>query len=105
MGFLRLNRKSDGGEVAVNGREYFREAAQKLGLAGLDPVAVQRIGKSTTLKPGRHESRVGGRIARNLRRLTPEETADHRRRSERFLKQEAASFPAEEGKRVPDRQT
>lgn len=87
----------------MNGREYFKEAAQKLGISGLDPVAVQNSAKSEKLKPGNHESRVGGRITRNLKRLTPEQTADRRRRSERFLKQPAESFPAEDKKQAPDR--
>lgn len=102
MGLLKLNLKSDAGQVSMNGREYFREAAKNLGISGLDPVAVQKSGESEKLKPGKHESRVGGRIARNLKRLTPEETADHRRRSESFLKQPAISFPAEEEKQASD---
>jgi hypothetical protein len=104
MGLLKLQSKVELGGTPVNGRQYFLSAAKELGISGLDPVAVQEGGKSSELKPGRRESRVGGRIARNLKHLSPEETADRHRRSERFLKQPDMTFPAEEEKRTPSKQ-
>jgi hypothetical protein len=101
MGLLKLNSSASAGGTAVNGREYFRNAAKELGISALDPVEIQKTGESIELKSGRRESRVGGRIARNIKHLNPEETADRRRRSERFLKQPDMNFPAEEEKRAP----
>lgn len=86
----------------MTGRAYFASAAKDLGLSGLDAVEIQSLDSSPDLKPGRKESKVGGRIARNLKHLSKEETAERRKRSERFLKQPDQVFPAEEEKAAGD---
>jgi hypothetical protein len=97
MGFVKLGKTASAGESVVNGRQYFAQAAKELGIAGLDPVAVRKTEKRSELKTGRRESRKGGSLAhRNIRHLSPEETAERRRRSERFLTQPDTKFPAEE---------
>jgi hypothetical protein len=96
VGFLKLGKTTMVEGAAVNGRQYFERAARELGIADLDPVAVRESGKDLKLKSGKRESRAGGSIARNIKHLSPEETADRRRRSENFLKQPDAKFPVEE---------
>jgi hypothetical protein len=100
MPFLRLKSQADRDGLTVNGRAYFENAARELGLSELDSVAIQKSAEALELKPGRRESRFGGRIARNLKHLSAEETAERRRRSERFLKQPDQTFPAEEEKQT-----
>lgn len=96
MGPFKLKSQTDLDGQLMNGRAYFEDAAKELGLSGLDPVELQKGAGFGDLKKGRRESRVGGWIARNLKHLTPEETAERRRRSEQFLKQPDLVFPAEE---------
>jgi hypothetical protein len=96
MAPFKLKSSGSCGVPTMNGRAYFKNAAREMGLADLDPVELQKGSGSSDLKRGRRESRVGGWIARNLRHLTPAETADRRQRSEQFLKQPDLVFPAEE---------
>lgn len=96
MGPFKLKSRTDCDGPLMNGRNYFENAAKELGLVDLDPVELQKGSGSKDLKRGRRESRVGGWIARNLKHLTPEETAERRKRSEQFLKQPDLVFPAEE---------
>ena len=96
MGILRLNRQKGGRVVSgVNGRAYFRQAARELKIAGLDPVAIQELDRPPS-RGGPRKSRVGGRIAWNLRHLSEEETKERAERSERFLKRKPVVFPAED---------
>jgi hypothetical protein len=96
MSFLKLKSQRHLGSQPMNGRAYFQAAAREMGISDLDPVEVQRGSGGKDFKRGKKESRVGGWIARNLKHLTPEETAERRRRSEEFLKQADQVFPAEE---------
>jgi hypothetical protein len=80
----------------MNGRRYFEEWENRLAIAGLDPASVQEDLPPLSVEPGPSESRVGGQITRDLKRLTPEEIAERRERSESFLKQPIKHFPAEE---------
>lgn len=103
MGFLRLKRQHLEPDVSgLTGRAYFRQAARKLNISDLDPVAIQSDLESLPSKKGSRKSRVGGRIAWNLQHLSPEETAERAQRSERFLKQKPIVFAAEE-KASPER--
>jgi hypothetical protein len=96
MGAFTLNKKGcEPRKRAMSGRAYFQKAARDLKLDGQDPVAIQDLERLDS-KTGRRRSRVGGHIAWNLRRLTPQETRERAERSERFLKQDPVSFPAEE---------
>jgi len=79
----------------VNGRAYFRRAAREMHIAGLDPDAIQALDRPR-LGSGPKQSRVGGRIAWNLRHLSAEETKERAERSEQFLKQEPVVFAEEE---------
>ena len=83
----------------VNGRDYFLRAERELHIENLDAASVQEKSNSGGLPRGPSESRVGGRITRDLKRLSPEETAERRRRSEEFLKRPATDFPAENAQR------
>lgn len=103
MGIFRLKRRRlEPGVSGVTGRAYFRRAAQKLNILGLDPVAIQSDLEPLPSKQGSRKSRVGGRIAWNLQHLSPEETVERAQRSERFLKQRPIVFAAEEKSR-PER--
>lgn len=72
----------------MKGSEYFRVWAQRL---GINDYSKQPEG----LKVGAVESKLGGRITRDLTRLSPEETAKRRRESEEFLKQPVQHVRAE----------
>lgn len=96
MALLKLKLQSTAEAPSLNGRAYFEDAARELGLADLDPVELQKGSGAADLKRGRRESRVGGWIARNLRHLTPAETAERHLRSEQFLKQPDLVIPSEE---------
>jgi hypothetical protein len=65
-------------------------------IAGLDPEAIREALPESDLPPGPRSSRVGGSIATDLKRLSAEETAERRRRSEAFLHEPVKHFPAEE---------
>lgn len=97
MGFFQLSSKHRLGEMLVKGRDYFAREAESLGFSGQDPVTVRAGRNPKQLETGRRESRKGGRLAgRSLKHLSPEETAERRRKSEEFLKQPVVIFPAEE---------
>jgi len=80
---------------AMNGRRYFDDLARRLKLEGLDPGAIQEL-PPLEVKRGTSASKRGGRIARDLTRLSPEETAERQRLSEEFLKRPAERVPEEE---------
>ena len=81
----------------MSGRAYFEELERKLNIDGLDPEAVREAEHTKPgLKRGTAESRVGGRITRDLKRLSPEETEERRERSEAFLRQPAREVPGEQ---------
>jgi hypothetical protein len=81
---------------AVNGREYFRSKERELRIENLDPASVQESENLGGLKRGIRKSRVGGRIATDLKHLSSEETAARQQRSESFLSQPPKYFPADD---------
>lgn len=86
----------------MNGRRYFQERERSLDIEGLPPDEVQEKAQGD-LQQGEPESRVGGRIAhRDLKRLSPEEIAVRRERSESFLTRPVKHFPAEEATTARD---
>jgi hypothetical protein len=102
MGILKLHRpKDDGGVSQLNGRAYFRQAAEELQIAGLDPDQIQEMPRPEQVKRGHRKSRVGGRIAEDLRHLSEEETDERAAGSEEFLSREAVVFTAEEDASQP----
>jgi hypothetical protein len=68
----------------MNGRRYFAEAARRLHIDRLDPDEIAEL-PPLDVKRGPAESKLGGRIAHNLKRLSPEETAARRESSEELL--------------------
>lgn len=86
----------------MSGREYFLGKERELRIENVDPASLQETGEPATPKLGKRTSRVGGRIATDLKHLTAEETAKRQARSKAFLSQPAKHFPADE---VTDRQT
>ncbi len=80
----------------MNGRDYFRGKERELRIEGLDPAGVQKVAGPQDLKRGPRTSRVGGRIANDLKHLTAEETAQRQQRSKSFLSSPAKHFPADD---------
>ena len=80
----------------MNGRAYFEALEQRMRIAGLDPATLIEAVPALDLPPGPRASRVGGSITTDLKRLTPEEIADRRERSEAFLREPVKRFPTEE---------
>lgn len=79
----------------MKGRDYFRKWACQLNIETMDPDAIQEL-PPLDVKHGERKSKLGGRITRDLKRLSPEEVAERRRLSEEFLKQPVEHVPAEE---------
>lgn len=79
----------------MDGRAYFKKWAKEYRLENLDPDVLEEH-RLTGLKRGPAESKLGGRITRDLKHLLPEETARRRKVSEEFLKQPPVHFPADE---------
>jgi hypothetical protein len=79
----------------MNGREYFRQLAKQLRIERLDPSQITHL-EPLKLRRGAAESKLGGRITRDLRRLSPEETAEQRQKSEELLGKPERRFPAED---------
>lgn len=79
----------------MSGRDYFERLAQELRIEALDPSDIAHL-EPLELKRGAAESKLGGRITRDLTRLSPEETEEQRRKSEELLKQPVRRFPAED---------
>lgn len=79
----------------VNGREYFRQLAKQLRIERLDPSQIAHL-EPLKLRRGTAESKLGGRITRDLKRLSAEETAEQRRKSEELLEKPERRFPAED---------
>jgi len=76
---------------------YFDEWARRLRIDGLDAAELhEKLEPLTNLEHGPTSSRLGGRITKDLKRLSPEEFDARRRQSERFLKRPAETFPADE---------
>jgi hypothetical protein len=65
-------------------------------IADLDPDAIQALGPMNS-KQGSRKSRVGGRIAWDLKHLSEDETKERAKRSEDFLHQKPVVFAAEDG--------
>jgi len=72
------------GRRQVNGRRYFAEAARRLRIDRLDPDEIADL-PPLDVKRGSAESKLGGRIAHDLKRLSPEEIAAHRKSSEELF--------------------
>jgi hypothetical protein len=70
----------------INGREYFTRLERELKIEGMSPDKVRAL-PPLELKRGAVESKLGGRIARDLKRLSPQEISERRSLSEQFLKQ------------------
>lgn len=85
-----------GCEHRMTGRAYLDEWARRLGIDELDPAAIHEELEPLELRHGPTESRLGGRLTRNLRRLSPAEIEERRQRSEAFLTRPAQRFPADE---------
>lgn len=79
----------------MNGREYFRKLAADEKLDRLNAAEVSEL-PPLELKKGPVESRLGGRIARDLKALTPEETAQQHAKADKLVNHPRRSFPAEE---------
>ncbi len=71
----------------MTGREYFDEWGRRLCLTGLDPDVIQHAADRTEVQHGPAESKLGGRITRDLKQLPPEDSAQRKELSEAFLKQ------------------
>jgi hypothetical protein len=80
----------------TDGRAYFRKWAAAYRIEGLDPDAVSEKPLPANLKRGAAESKLGGRITRDLKRLERQETERRRELSEEFLKRPARHFAADE---------
>lgn len=83
---------------AMNGREYFRGKERELQIEDLDPASVQKNDDYQGLKRGPRTSRVGGRIATDLKHLSAEETAKRQQRSKSFLSRPPKHFPADDAR-------
>lgn len=81
---------------AMNGRDYFRGKERELRIENLDPASVQETDDLGGLKRGTRTSRVGGRIAKDLKHLSAEETAKRQQRSRSFLSRPPKHFPADD---------
>ena len=79
----------------INGREYFRKYEREMRIDELSADAVEQL-EDAGLKDGPVFSKAGGNIARDLKMLSPEETASRRKRSEAFLKRPTRRVPAED---------
>lgn len=79
--------------MSSTGRDYFGKLAREYRVESQDPDELTDSPPPTELKRGSSISRVGGRIAKDLKRLEPEETEERRELSEEFLKQPVRHFP------------
>jgi hypothetical protein len=79
----------------MDGRAYFRKWAKEYRLENLAPDVIEEH-RLVGLKHGAAESKLGGRITRDLKRLLPDEIARRRKISEAFLKQPPVDFPADD---------
>jgi hypothetical protein len=79
----------------MDGRAYFKKWARTYRLENLDPDVIEER-RPSGLKRGTAESKLGGRITRDLTSLSPEEVAQRRNLSEEFLKQPPVRFTADE---------
>jgi hypothetical protein len=80
---------------AMNGRQYFAKWEREFKVAGVPPDVVQEAKPPTQVKRGPVESKLGGRITRDLKYLSPDDAVQRRELSEGFLKQPAESVPGE----------
>lgn len=79
----------------MSGRDYFGQRSRDLQIDRLDPSQIVHM-DPLDLQRGTAESRMGGRITRDLKRLSAEETAEQRRKSEELLGQPERHFAAED---------
>jgi hypothetical protein len=77
-----------------DGRAYFKQLASEYHIDGLDPDSIAEK-PLPRLKGGSAESKLGGRITRDLKRVEANEAAERRKQSEEFLKRPARDFPAD----------
>jgi hypothetical protein len=77
-----------------DGRAYFKKLAAEYHLDELDPDSIVEK-PLPRLKRGAAESKLGGRITRDLKHVEADEAAEHREQSEEFLKRPARDFPAD----------
>lgn len=95
MGLRAARGKKGLGDSTVNGREYFRRLASEQHIDTLNAAEITEL-PPLGLKQGPSESRLGGRIQRDLKVLTPEETLRQHEKADRLVKRLRRSFPAEE---------
>jgi hypothetical protein len=81
---------------AVKGREYFGRLASEQKIETLNAAEISELPPLAKLKKGRSESRLGGRIARDLILLTPEETVQQHEKADKLEHRPRRSFPAEQ---------
>jgi hypothetical protein len=91
---IKLPSRVRRGSRMNDGRAYFKKLASEYHIDGLDPDAIADK-PLPRLKRGPAESKRGGRITRDLKRVEPNEAAEHREQSEEFLKRPAHDFPAD----------
>jgi len=91
----KLSRHAGKRDRMINGREYFGKYEREMHIDSMPADKVEQL-DSSGLKRGASESKRGGRITRDLKKLPPEETASRRRRSEAFLKKPAQHVPSED---------
>lgn len=79
----------------INGRDYFKKYERELQIEGLPADAIEKLDRRE-LQEGLAESKRGGRITRDLKVLSADETAERRERSEKFLQRPPRRVAAEE---------
>jgi hypothetical protein len=79
----------------MNGRQYFAKWEREFDVAGVAPDVVQEGEPPAKVKRGPVESKLGGRITRDLKYLSPDGTVQRRELSEGFLKQPVERVPGE----------
>jgi hypothetical protein len=79
----------------TDGRTYFGKWATEYHIEGLDPDAIVEKPIPSGLKRGSAESKLGGRITRDLKRVEQKTAQQHFEQSEAFLKGPARHFPAD----------
>jgi len=91
---IKLSSRGRRGSRMNDGRAYFKKLASEYHIDDLDPdvIADKPLPR---LKRGSAESKRGGRITRDLKRVEADEAAEHREQSEEFLKRPARDFPAD----------
>jgi hypothetical protein len=91
---IKLPSRGRRGSRMNDGRAYFKKLASEYHIDGLDPDSIVEK-PLPRLKRGSAESKLGGRITRDLKRVEANEAAERREQSEKFLKCPARYFPAD----------